>query len=358
MKKRFLALILTSIFTISSGMSAFAGEWRQAENKWWYDNGNGTWPSNTWQWVDGKCYYFDSQGYMLFNTVTPDGYTVNELGQWTINGIVQTQQGAATQESQNTQLGWQKDTASGQWRYRIKEGYVTSQWRKIDGKKYFFDDNSSMVTGFWEINGSQYYFLPDGALQTKTFLQDGIYYVVDRDTGAITDEVDQSEWRQYKKDNNIKSKDIASGSESNQETSSSSDSSQTSQLSDAEVTKKILALKSSYPEGKKWTNSNTFRRGNTIGGGCAGFAFIVQNAVYGKDQEYRIVNELDWDSLRPGDHIRMDNNAGSEHSVIILEKKDDYIKVTEGNYNSSIHWGRKITYDELADTFIYQETAY
>lgn len=358
MKKKIFLPFLISAFVICVGAPAFAGEWKQTENRWWYDNGDGTWPADTWQWIDGKCYYFDSQGYMLSNTVTPDGNMVNELGQWTVNGLVQTKEEAGTGENQNTQLGWQKDPSTGQYKYRIKDGYVTDQWRKIDGKKYYFDSNSYMVTGFQDINGSQYYFLEDGSLQTKTFLQDDIYYVVDHDTGAIVDEVDKSEWSQYKRDNNIKAKDIASDTKTAQSTASSSDDSQASKLSDAEVTQKILALKSSYPEGRKWTNSNTFQRGNTIGGGCAGFAFIVQNAIYGKNQKYRIVNELDWDSLRPGDHIRMDNNAGSEHSVIILEKKDDYIKVTEGNYNSSIHWGRKISYDELADAFIYQETAY
>ena len=40
-------------------------------------------PTNSWQWIDGngdgvsESYYFDGNGYMLFNTTTPDGYTVN-----------------------------------------------------------------------------------------------------------------------------------------------------------------------------------------------------------------------------------------------------------------------------------------
>lgn len=34
-------------------------------------------------------YYFDSNGYLIMNGITPDGYIVNERGQWTDNGIVQ-----------------------------------------------------------------------------------------------------------------------------------------------------------------------------------------------------------------------------------------------------------------------------
>ena len=38
--------------------------------------------SNTWRWIDGKCYYFDSQGWMLQNTVAPDGSKVGSDGAW------------------------------------------------------------------------------------------------------------------------------------------------------------------------------------------------------------------------------------------------------------------------------------
>ena len=40
----------------------------------------------------------------------------------------------------------------------------------------------------------------------------------------------------------------------------------------------------------------------------------------------------------------MDNNS---HSVVVLEKRANSVIVTEGNFNSSIHWGREITRQEL-----------
>lgn len=34
-------------------------------------------------------YYFNNEGYLITNSITPDGYLVNERGQWVENGIVQ-----------------------------------------------------------------------------------------------------------------------------------------------------------------------------------------------------------------------------------------------------------------------------
>ena len=75
---------------------------------WWYDNGNGTYHSNSWQWIDGdnngtaECYYFDRTGYMLANTTTPDGYKVNASGAWVENGTVKTRNVRATGQTGNS----------------------------------------------------------------------------------------------------------------------------------------------------------------------------------------------------------------------------------------------------------------
>lgn len=77
-------------------MPALAGQWQKNAAGWWWQEDNGTYPMNTWCWLDGnrdgiaECYYFNGYGYMLAGTVTPDGYTVNENGAWTVNGVVQT----------------------------------------------------------------------------------------------------------------------------------------------------------------------------------------------------------------------------------------------------------------------------
>lgn len=52
-----------------------------------------------WNWINGKCYYFQNTpdpnrpvGSMIKNGMTPDGYMVNENGEWIIDGNVQVKQ--------------------------------------------------------------------------------------------------------------------------------------------------------------------------------------------------------------------------------------------------------------------------
>ena len=94
--KKFIGLAAVAAFSSIMASSAMAGTWKQNNVGWWFDNGNGTYPASTWQWIDGnndgiaECYYFDHAGYMLANTSTPDGYQVNASGAWVQNGAVQT----------------------------------------------------------------------------------------------------------------------------------------------------------------------------------------------------------------------------------------------------------------------------
>lgn len=95
MKKKILTLVATAAMTLAMSVTAFAAGWVQNDTGWWWDNGDGTWPANEWRWLDGnadgvaECYYFGADGYMLSNTVTPDGYYVRGDGAWEINSIAQ-----------------------------------------------------------------------------------------------------------------------------------------------------------------------------------------------------------------------------------------------------------------------------
>ena len=109
MRKGFIkVLTVTVLLSMLASSTVFAGEWKSDNNGWWYQNDDGSYPANTWQWIDGnkdgvsESYYFNENGYMLANTVTPDNYTVNADGAWTVNGVVQTQgQSTATNPVQN-----------------------------------------------------------------------------------------------------------------------------------------------------------------------------------------------------------------------------------------------------------------
>jgi len=97
MKKKLATLVITGLFALSSLSTAFAGSWLQDNVGWWYQNDDGSYPTNGWHWIDGnndgsaECYYFNEAGYCLINTTTPDGYAVDANGAWIVNGVVQTQ---------------------------------------------------------------------------------------------------------------------------------------------------------------------------------------------------------------------------------------------------------------------------
>ena len=80
----------------------FAGEWKQEGSSWKYQNDDGSFTTNNWQWINGKSYCFDANGIMYANTTTPDGYTVNADGAWTVNGVVQTQTSANSSTNNST----------------------------------------------------------------------------------------------------------------------------------------------------------------------------------------------------------------------------------------------------------------
>jgi len=90
MRKNFWKLVaVAAAMVVMMAMPAYAGEWKQDTTGWWYENSDGTYLDNQWEWIDGKCYYFGADGYMLTNGTAPDGSTVNEKGEWTVNGAVQ-----------------------------------------------------------------------------------------------------------------------------------------------------------------------------------------------------------------------------------------------------------------------------
>lgn len=232
MKKNYLFTTVL-ILSLSASFPAFAGSWLLGQDgkevRWWYDNGDGTRAGNEWKWIDGdgngisECYCFDADGWLLTDTITPDGYTVDVNGAWCVDGIVQTKSTALTPSSDSIQqvIGWEL-TADGSWKYYTAGKYLTSQWRKISSKRYYFNEDSIMVTGFQEIDGDPYYFTASGALKTKNFTLDGTRYIVDED-GIIIDEyeTDADEDKTAKKTSSTKSSSSSSKTDSSSASSSS-----------------------------------------------------------------------------------------------------------------------------------------
>ena len=114
-------------------------------------------------------------------------------------------------------------------------------------------------------------------------------------------------------------------------------------------------MKSSYPEGRRWTDDSFYawKGGIFTGGyGCVAFSFTMSDAAFGTKKATMHTNV---NNIKVGDILRVENNS---HTVVVLKIYNNCIEVVEGNYNSSIHWGRLISMDELRTNCSYIITRY
>lgn len=91
MRKSIRTLLFAAAFALIPAMSSLAaapsgGRWVSDSSGWTFVNRDQTTPSNTWEIIDGKYYYFDESGHILTDTTTPDGNTVDKTGAKTVNG--------------------------------------------------------------------------------------------------------------------------------------------------------------------------------------------------------------------------------------------------------------------------------
>ena len=119
-----------------------------------------------------------------------------------------------------------------------------------------------------------------------------------------------------------------------------------------------------YQEGTPWDDSNTYFNTVVFDGysyGCykgrACFAFMMDMMEYASNYEYPIRKiEGSYDNLpkiHVGDGVRVMNDC---HSVVVLEVDGTTVTVAEGNFNSSVHWGRTIDLANPAEGFTYIAT--
>lgn len=120
----------------------------------------------------------------------------------------------------------------------------------------------------------------------------------------------------------------------------------TSKVTERSVYAILKSLRSTYPEGKKVTNTSYFYFSPEFGNGvgCYGFAAKLSDTVFGTEKAYK--THSSFSRIKVGDNIRI----GGYHSVIVLTKKKNYITVVEGNYNGMVHWNRKITSSSLTSS--------
>ena len=60
-------------------VDGYYGQWKSDSNGWWFEDESGWYPSSQWVWINGKCYYFEADGYLATNKYV-DGYWVGADG--------------------------------------------------------------------------------------------------------------------------------------------------------------------------------------------------------------------------------------------------------------------------------------
>lgn len=125
--------------------------WRKIGSDTYYFADNGVMQKN--RWIDGR--YVDKKGRLLRNGVSPAGYRTDEDGKKI--GLAK---------------GWY--TRGGKTYYYVS-GKKTTGFKKIGGKKYYFNKNGVRKDGWITVNGFRYY-LEDCIVQTGWQTIDGNRY--------------------------------------------------------------------------------------------------------------------------------------------------------------------------------------
>ena len=125
---------------IENGLEVKEG-WQKTAAGWWYQNADGSYPTNKWQQVNGKWYFFNEDGYCLTNK-------------------------------------WIKRAAA--WYWLDNDGTMATGWKKINNEWYYFKQDGEMVTGWVKYYDKWYYLnTNNGYMESQAFVKGakGWYYV-------------------------------------------------------------------------------------------------------------------------------------------------------------------------------------
>ena len=133
---------------IENGFEEIKEGWHSNSKGWWYQNSDGSYPTNKWQKINEKWYFFNEEGYCLTN-------------KWIKRG--------------------------GAWYWLDNDGTMATGWKKINNEWYYFKQDGEMVTG-WVKYYDKWYHLntSNGFMESNAFVKgkDGWYYISEDGTMA------------------------------------------------------------------------------------------------------------------------------------------------------------------------------
>lgn len=142
--------------------------WNTDGTNYWYVQSDGSIYKNTLKTINGKKYYFDSNGYRVtgWRRLGKKYYFFNR-------------------KTGAMRKGWL--TVDGKKYYLDSEtGVRQSGWVTIDGARYYFKSNGVQKTGWLTINGKKYFLnLKTGKMRTGWLTYQGKTYFFNRKTGVM-----------------------------------------------------------------------------------------------------------------------------------------------------------------------------
>ena len=133
---------------IENGLEEIKEGWHSNSKGWWYQNSDGSYPTNKWQKINEKWYFFNEDGYCLTN-------------KWIKRG--------------------------GVWYWLDNDGTMATGWKKINNEWYYFKQDGEMVTGWVKYYDKWYYLnTNNGFMESNQFVKekDGWYYISEDGTMA------------------------------------------------------------------------------------------------------------------------------------------------------------------------------
>lgn len=126
---------------IENGLEEIKEGWHSNSKGWWYQNSDGSYPTNKWQKINEKWYFFNEDGYCLTN-------------KWIKRG--------------------------GVWYWLDNDGTMATGWNKVNNEWYYFKQDGEMVTGWVKYYDKWYYLnTNNGFMESNSFVKgaNGWYYV-------------------------------------------------------------------------------------------------------------------------------------------------------------------------------------
>ena len=124
-------------------------KWKRNDTGWWWEESDGSYPTNSWKQINNEWFYFDERGYCLINRWFNDGTD---------------------------------------WFYLDKRGAMVTGWMYIGNYWYYFKSDGRMAKGWVKYRETWYYLdEKDGDMKSNQFIKSGKGWYYLKSDGTMAD---------------------------------------------------------------------------------------------------------------------------------------------------------------------------